>query len=133
MGSSSEILVQMERLVEELCEFNSEFPVIVEGRNDFAALRKLGLGGEIIVLNGRHTIIEMCEEISRDHKQVAIMTDWDRKGGQLCRMLSNALNSSGVKSIEYLRARISSLTGGDIKDVESLPSFMERLKKKSMR
>ncbi len=133
MTSSREFLEKMDKVISDLCELNLESPIIVEGPNDRRALRSLGVGGEIIVLNGRHTIFEMCEEIGRRHRRAIILTDWDRKGGQLCRTLSNGLLSNGVRADDRLRARISSLSAGESKDVEGLPSYMERLKKRALK
>jgi 5S rRNA maturation endonuclease (ribonuclease M5) len=133
MNSSVKMLEKMEKLIDELSELNTHFPIIVEGINDRRAMRKLGIGGEIFVLNGRHTLFEMCEEMSRNYRKVIIMTDWDRKGGQLCRALSNGFLSNGVKTVEHLRAQIASLSVGESKDVEGLPSFYERLRKRALR
>ncbi|MBX8632553.1 MAG: toprim domain-containing protein [Thermoplasmata archaeon] len=133
MNSSAEMFERMEKLIEELSELNSRFPIIVEGRNDRKAMRALGIGGEIYVLNGKHTIFEMCEKLSRKYSRVIIMTDWDRKGGQLCRALSNAFISNGVKTVEHLRAQIASISVGESKDVEGLPLFYERLRKRALR
>ncbi|MBX8633382.1 MAG: DNA primase [Candidatus Thermoplasmatota archaeon] len=133
MNSSVKMLEKMEKLIDELSELNTQFPIVVEGINDRKAMRKLGIGGEIFVLNGRHTLFEMCEEMSRSYRKVIIMTDWDRKGGQLCRALSNGFISNGVKTVEHLRAQIASLSVGESKDVEGLPSFYERLRKRALR
>ena len=131
MTSSRELLAKIEKILSDLCEMNSKFPIIVEGLYDLKALRSLGIGGEIIVLNGRHTIFEMCEEIGRVHRKAIILTDWDRKGGQLCRALSKALTSNGVRTDEQVRARLSSLSISESKDVEGIPSYLERLKSRT--
>ncbi|MBX8636988.1 MAG: hypothetical protein KIS30_01080 [Thermoplasmata archaeon] len=133
MTSSREFLEKMEKVIADLRELNSETPIIVEGQNDRKALRSLGIGGEIIVLNGRHTIFEMCEELGRRYRRAIILTDWDRKGGQLCRALSHGLASNGVRPDDRVRARISSLSIGESKDVEGLPSYVERLKKRALK
>ena len=36
----------MEKLLESLSDENMDAPIIVEGKNDRIALRKLGIGGE---------------------------------------------------------------------------------------
>lgn len=123
----------MEKLLESLSDENVDSPIIVEGKNDRIALRKLGIGGELYVVNGRHTLFQMCEELSRKHKRVILLTDWDRKGGQICRTLSKGFAANGVKTDEKLRSRLSSISSGEIKDVESLPRLLERLRTKSKR
>lgn len=133
MSSSADRLSRVERLLEHLAEENADAPIIVEGKNDREALRKLGIGGEVYVVNGRHTLFEMCEQMSRDHKRVILLTDWDRKGGQICHTLSKGFAANGVRTDENIRSRLSSLSSGEIKDVESLPRMVERLRTRTKR
>lgn len=123
----------MEKLLERLADENEEAPIIVEGKNDRVALRQLGIEGEVLVVNGKHTLFQMCEEVSREHKRVILLTDWDRKGGQICHTLSKGFASNGVRADEKIRTGLSSLSSGEIKDVESLPRLVERLRTKSKR
>ncbi len=123
----------MEKLLERLADENADTPIIVEGKNDREALRRLGIGGEVFVVNGRHTLFQMCEDISREHKRVILLTDWDRKGGQICHTLSTGFAANGVRADEKIRTRLSSMSSGDIKDVESLPRLVEKLRTKVKR
>ncbi|MEK6651970.1 MAG: hypothetical protein AABY50_03470, partial [Nitrospirota bacterium] len=53
-GQTSDNMERASRLrevFEALCERNKNVPVIVEGKRDAAALRELGLDGEIITLH----------------------------------------------------------------------------------
>lgn len=131
--AGTDILERMEKLIEYLAEESVHTPIIVEGRNDRDALRRLGIGGEVFVVNGRHTLFEMCEDISRKHREVIVLTDWDRKGGQICHYLLQGLQSNGVKANDHVRAEMSALSAGEIKDVEGLPNFMERLRSRHLR
>lgn len=123
----------MEKLLEHLADASADAPIIVEGKNDREALRKLGIGGDVFIVNGRHTLFQMCEEIGREHKKVILLTDWDRKGGQICNTLSKGFAANGVRADEKIRTRLSSMSSGEIKDVESLPRLVERLRTKGKR
>ncbi len=133
MSSTIDRLARMEKLLEHLVEESAEAPIIVEGRNDKEALRRLGIGGIVFIVNGRHTLFQMCEDISREHKKVILLTDWDRKGGQICSTLSKDFAANGVRTDEKIRRSLSSISSGEIKDVESLPRLVERLRTKGKR
>ncbi|MEM3851651.1 MAG: toprim domain-containing protein [Methanomassiliicoccales archaeon] len=133
MRGSTDVLEKVERVLRELAEENTRFPIIVEGKNDRDALRRLGIGGEVIVVNGHHTLFGMCEQVSRKYRKVIVLTDWDRKGGQICHQLLQGLHSNGVKVDDYTRTVLSALSYGVIKDVESLPVFVEKLRMRAHR
>ena len=113
--------------IADLREANLGTPVIVEGERDVKALRALGLSGKVLPLNLGVPIFNLAESLSRDHRSVIILTDWDHRGGQLCRLLRDALEANGVRYDVELRARLTYLCRKDIKDVESLDRHVERL------
>ena len=125
----AETLERLLKLFEELDEASRSVPLIVEGRYDKIALEKLGVKGQIVVLNDGQSVLGTCEALSRDHKSAIIFTDWDHKGGQLARKLMDALESCDMKFDKDFRARISYLTKKETKDVEGLPGLIGRLRK----
>jgi len=118
-------------VIAELTEANREAPVIVEGERDVRSLRALGLDGEIVLLNSGIPIFNLAESLSRGHSEAIILTDWDHRGGQLCRLLRDALEANGVRHDVDLRARLTLLCRKEIKDVESLAGYVERLARQS--
>ena len=122
-----ELHEDLERVLDDLIEKNRSVPVIVEGEYDSRALRELGLGGEIRVLNRGNSVLALCEAIGRDHRVALFLTDWDVRGGRIARHLLDALTASGVRYDDELRARLTVLCRKDIKDVESLHRFVERV------
>ena len=124
-----ERLEELENLIDELILENSETPVIVEGRKDERTLRRLGLEGPILRLNKGVSVFSTCEEVSKKHNKVILLTDWDRRGGHLAKLLREGLEANGVKYDDDIRARIAVLTKKDIKDVESLARHLNRLKR----
>lgn len=117
----------LERVLEDLIEKNRRAPIIVEGEYDRRALLELGVLGEIRVLNRGNSVLALCEAIARDHREAIILTDWDVRGGRIARHLRDALHASGVRYDDELRARLAVLCRKDIKDVESLHTFAERV------
>lgn len=119
---------RLREVVEELVERNGTMPVVVEGERDVRALRALGLRGSIVTLHRGVSVFNFCERIAGDHGEIVILTDWDVRGGQLARMLREGLTANGVRYDDDLRARISALCRKDIKAVEDLHRYIERLR-----
>jgi dTMP kinase len=122
-----ELNEELQRVLEDLIEKTRTVPVIVEGEWDRRALRSLGIDGDIRVLNRGNRILALAESIASNHREAVILTDWDVRGGRLARSLREALEACGVRHDDALRARLTMLCRKDIKDVESLHSFAERV------
>ncbi len=109
--------------VESVIEENNNVPIIVEGKRDELALRKLGLKGKIIRLNSGNSLIEFCESIGKNYKKVILFLDWDEKGNQLSNSLEKILTSNGVECEITQRKNLYSLVGKSIRSVEELYSL----------
>lgn len=119
------------RVLEDLAEKNRSAPIIVEGERDRQALRALGVHGDIRSLNQGTTLFVQCESIARQHREAIILTDWDARGGRLARQLRDGLAANGVRYDDELRARLTNLCRREIKDVESLHAYVERVGEKA--
>ncbi len=128
MLTPEERLEQLEKILQDLEYLSENSPIIVEGVMDRNALKRLGITKNVIPLNKGKSIFAFCEEISRSSKQAVILTDWDRRGGQLARMLKDGLEANGVKVNDTARMQIVILSKKEVKDIESLPTFIDRLK-----
>lgn len=115
------------RLVfQALYEVNKRIPIIVEGKKDVSALRKIGMVGEIITLHGGRGIYEFCEDIAGRFHRVILLTDWDSKGEHLYKSVSAHL--SGMwEEFSPFREIVKVLCQKDIKDIEGVPMLLERL------
>ncbi|MFA5895862.1 MAG: topoisomerase [Thermoplasmata archaeon] len=122
-----ELHEDLQRVLEDLIEKNHSVPIIVEGEWDRRALRSLGVNGDILVLNQGNRILTLAESIAHVHREAIILTDWDVRGGRIARSLRDALEACGVRYDDELRARLTILCRKDIKDVESLNTFAERI------
>lgn len=100
----------------------------MEGARDVAALKKLGITKNVFPLNEGRSIFSFCEDLSKRSTSAVVLTDWDRRGGRLARMLKEGLEANGVKVNDRIRAKIVILSKKEVKDIESLPTFIDRLK-----
>ncbi len=127
MNAYEEIYADLVATIEELVEANRTTPVIVEGERDVRSLRALGLEGELVRLNAGVPLFNLAESLGRRHAEAIILTDWDHRGGHLARLLRDALEANQVRFDTEFRARLTRLCRKDIKDVESLAGFVERV------
>ncbi len=109
-----------------LQELNETIPVIVEGKRDASALRKLGLQGEIVTLHNGRSLYDFCVEILNRFSKVIILLDWDRKGDDLNKTLSELLEGHW-EEFAHFREIIRLLCQKDINDVEGIPKLLKRL------
>jgi 5S rRNA maturation endonuclease (ribonuclease M5) len=124
---------QTEKILNSLRTLSeSGTPIIVEGRRDEAALRKLGVKGRILPLKARgesrHDFLERLDG-TRD---AIILTDFDREGKKLETWLYKELLQRGVNSDLKLWSRMRSLTRTEVRSVEELPDFMRTLQARTL-
>lgn len=117
---------RLREVLEALHEANKRYPVIVEGKKDKNALERLGLNGEIIVLNRGKNLYEFCEDIAEKFANVIILVDWDTTGDSLHQTLTEHLTGHW-EAFSPFREIIKMLCQKDVKDVEGIPKLLLRL------
>ena len=114
-------------ILNELEEINKKIPIIVEGNKDINALRKINITGEIISVNKGMSIADFCDYLSYRYKEIVILTDLDRKGGQLCYKIKKNLIGR-VDCNTNFRKKIPQKT--IIRTIEGLPSWITTMNEK---
>lgn len=117
---------RLREILMDLQEVNEIIPIIVEGKKDASALRKLGLQGEIITLHNGKSLYDFCVEILDRFSRVIILVDWDRKGENLNKTLSAHLEGHW-EEFAHFREIIKLLCQKDINDIEGIPKLLRRL------
>lgn len=117
---------RLREVLQAVYEANKRIPVIVEGRRDADALRKIGFVGDIITLHSGKGIYEFCEGLAGKYHHVILLMDWDDKGEKLHRALSKDLKGLWEEFAPF-REIIKVLCQKDIKDIEGIPGLLERL------
>lgn len=118
--------LKLREVFDALHEINRSIPVIVEGKRDAIALRKLGLVGEILTVHNGQSIYNFCEEISERFHRVIIFLDWDEKGESLYKTLCRLL-SGQWEEFSVFRELIKILCQRELKDIEGIPKLLRRL------
>lgn len=104
---------------------NLSVPIIVEGKNDVSCLRRIDFEGRIIQVNSGESLLNFSENLASEFSEIIILTDFDRKGKTLKKMIQNYLVSLGVKTDTYLWEYFCKRS--PIATVEELPSEVERI------
>jgi 5S rRNA maturation endonuclease (ribonuclease M5) len=117
---------RLKKVLQSVYEANKQVPIIVEGRRDADALRKLGLTGEIIILHSGKAIYDFCEAISEHYDRIVLLMDWDEKGDKLFGMLVENLRGYWEEFSPF-RDIIKVLCQKDIKEIEGIPGLLEKL------
>jgi len=120
-------LEEIEKTLIELREQNKKIPVIVEGEKDIEALKKLGVTGLIISINSGNSLIDFCDKIAREFKEIIILTDWDKKGGFLGNTIKRNLQGRVFCNTHYREVFAKESM---IKTVEGLPSWLMKMNEK---
>lgn len=121
MLSLEERLEHLEALIDELVVVNREIPAIVEGKRDVRALRRLGLEGEILMVNTGESRITFCDRLAGRYAEAILLTDWDRTGGIIARDLRDNLKGR-VRLERNLRKGLALYS--EVSAVEELPGYM---------
>jgi 5S rRNA maturation endonuclease (ribonuclease M5) len=124
---------ETERIIDELrTQSEAGVPIIVEGRRDEAALRRLGVSGTVHCLKARgesrHEFLDRLDGT----KEAIVLTDFDREGKELETWLFKELSQRGVKSDLKLWIRMRSLVRTEVRSVEEIPGFIRALEARSM-
>ena len=90
-------------------------PVIVEGKNDVATLKRFGIKN-IIPISGKN-YFDLLEEIPEDTTEVVLLTDVDKQGEKIFKTLKKILESQGLKVDGFFRKYLKRL---GIEEVEQL-------------
>ena len=118
----------IEKILLDLQEENKSIPILVEGDKDLLALRKLGLRGEIIIINKGKSLSDFCDSLASEYKDIIILTDWDRRGGHLGHTIRKNLEGRVNCNMRYREFFAKNTT---IRTIEGLPSWIETIRKKT--
>lgn len=128
MMEDCERLAEVELIVGEVSDRAANGAVIlVEGKRDRDALRMLGIDGHII-LTSQEQLFVLAERVATEHCDVIVLSDWDERGDEVAGKADVYMRSNGVRPDCELRKKLKDLVKKDIKDVESLYGYIERLR-----
>lgn len=127
---------KLQLLLQSLAEESAKgIPIIVEGKKDICSLRTLNIPGSIIpAKSGGRSLLSLVSEIEENRSSgVILLLDFDRRGKELTRRLKRHLEASKITVNISFWLETFKLAGREIRNVESLATYMETLKDKTLR
>nr|AIF04979.1 Small primase-like Toprim domain-containing protein [uncultured marine group II/III euryarchaeote KM3_178_D06] len=112
-------------------------PILVEGKRDVIALRKLGFTGKIEKVNRGWNMPRLVAYLYEKYgtrnpidgrEAIILLMDWDRTGGRIQRDLTNRLESLDVKVDCSTRKEIARCLKPEGRTVEGLAAHASELK-----
>lgn len=106
-----------------IVELNSaqESVVIVEGKRDSTALKKLGYEEKILEFHSFGGITKFADSVSC-HKNLIVLFDFDRKGKYLTRRIIMQLERRTKIDLSY-KKKLAQITRGKIRTIEELSRY----------
>jgi 5S rRNA maturation endonuclease (ribonuclease M5) len=121
-------LDELREIFRKLADKSMETVVLVEGKKDRSALRSLGILGKIVCMKHSGQILfDFLDQLP--DREVVLLVDFDDYGASLARKVTQYLEEKRVKVNSVFWRRIRGLVRRDVKDIEGLPSYLEKLKK----
>lgn len=126
---SRERLRRFDRVLDDVkTEAGGDTVILVEGRNDERALRRLGVETEVVRVSGNgRSLAETALRVGGVYDDAILLTDWDSQGDALLTELKRLLEAHGVAPNTVHRQRLRNLTAKEIHDVESLARQRRKL------
>ncbi len=129
-----EKLEKIQQILNTLTEESSKGTlIVVEGRKDQEALRYLEITGPILTAKtGGKTFTETVQEIEKTQPRKAILLlDFDRRGREGTKRLKQELEKTKIAPNLKFWQDLSALLGRDVQCVESLPAYIQTLRRKA--
>ena len=107
-------------------------PIVVEGKKDVAALRSLGVEGNVVTAKtGGKSFPEVISEIEQARAtEVVLLLDFDRRGVEGTKLLKRSLERAQVAPNVTFWHGLLALVGKEVHCVEGLPAYLETLRAK---
>ena len=120
MEFSEKEMYEIKKFIQHL-NSKKESVVVVEGKRDSIALRKLGFSGKAIEFHSFKGLVKFSDFVAK-YKSVILLLDGDRKGRYLTKRIIDLL-AHRVKIDLSFKKKLVSITKGKIRFIEQLVCY----------
>jgi 5S rRNA maturation endonuclease (ribonuclease M5) len=113
-------VIEIKNFVSQLNSMK-ESVVIVEGKHDSAALKKIGFLGKVVEFHKFGGMIDFTDSVAR-HENLIILFDGDKKGKHFTRKTIQLLQRRTNVDLTFKR-KLTSITKGKIRFIEQLVCY----------
>ena len=117
MESSEKEIDDIKKFIKHL-NSKKDSIIIVEGKRDSIALRKLGFSGKILEFHSFKGIVNFSDSVAK-YKSVILLLDGDRKGRYLTKRIIDLLEHRTKIDLSF-KKKLVSITKGKIRFIEQL-------------
>ena len=127
LASRTRKLESLQKIFQKLVKKSDKTIIIVEGKKDYLSLRKLGVKGKILCVKKSEKILfDILDQVQE--KEVVLLVDFDEYGRTLATSVTRYLEKKRIKVNSIFWTRIGTLLKKDVKNIEGIPSYLEKLK-----
>jgi 5S rRNA maturation endonuclease (ribonuclease M5) len=126
---------KIEQILTKLIEESAKGkPIVAEGKKDAQALQELGVSGAILtVKTGGKSFLEATAAIEAlGVGEVILFLDFDRRGREGTKRLQESLERGKIRVNVRFWRELRGLVGREIQCIESLTSYLQTLKEKTV-
>ena len=120
MEFSEKEMYEIKKFIQHL-NSKKESVVVVEGKRDSIALRKLGFSGKAIEFHSFKGLVKFSDFVAK-YKSVILLLDGDRKGRYLTKRIIDLLDHR-TKIDLLFKKKLNSITKGKIRFIEQLVCY----------
>jgi|YelNatPaOPRAMG01_1025707.scaffolds.fasta_scaffold51821_4 5S rRNA maturation endonuclease (ribonuclease M5) len=118
---------ELQKLIERLILYaNDGASIIVEGKKDELSLKRLGVKKGVLCLKASDK--NFYDFASLIKGEAILMVDFDKEGEKLNRKLTSELTQMKIKVDNSIWRKIKALTKPEVKGVEDLAKYIEKIK-----
>ena len=118
-------IIQLKKFITQL-NSSKKSAIIVEGKKDAEALRKIGCLGKIIEFHKFKDINDFADNVAK-YQELILLFDWDRKGSYLTRRVIKLLERKTKINLTK-KKKLHKITRGKIKCIEQLADYESKLR-----
>ncbi|MDR3782153.1 MAG: topoisomerase [Candidatus Nitrosotalea sp.] len=120
MKIEAQDVFQVQEFVQSLNSAHTSI-VVVEGKRDEDALKKLGYNGKICQFHSFKGLVKFADSMPK-YKNLILLLDSDRKGRYLTKRIISQLQHRVTIDLSY-RKELTIVTKGRVKNVEDLTMY----------
>jgi 5S rRNA maturation endonuclease (ribonuclease M5) len=102
--------------------------IVVEGKRDLEALTRIGVTGQVTVLNHYKGVNKFVDSHYDVDKKIILLLDMDRTGKHLTSKLLKQLQSRGRNVSLFYKKTLARISNGKIRHIEDLVSYAPHVK-----